>query len=155
MYASIFSFTLLIAIPVASAGQRAENAIKFRQSGYMFMRWNMGKIKNQVIKQPESYNKEQVLAAATVIAAVARSGIEGLFTPETSTGKGWKETRVRPEFFDNPDEVKKYTLMLRRNANALVTAANTGDVGNIKAQFKKVLDACKSCHKNFALESSE
>ena len=131
------------------AEQKAENTIKFRQSGYMFMRWNMGKIKNQVIKQPESNNKKQVLASANVIAAIAQSGIESLFTSETSTGKGWKETRVRPELFDNPEDVEKYTLRLRADADALVAAANTGNVGKIKVQFNKVLKSCKGCHKNF------
>jgi cytochrome c556 len=140
----------IVAITTAALAQiKPEDQIKFRQSGYTFMAWNMGKIKNQVVEHPETYNKEQVIAAANVIAAISSSGMGALFSPESATGKGWKETRVKPEFFQQPDEVKKHAMALNKEAKALVQVADSGDIGAIKTQFTKVFDACKGCHDNF------
>ena len=140
----------IIAVTSATFAQpKLEDQIKFRQSGMMFMRWNMGTIKNQVVKNPQTYNKKQVIAAANVIAAVANSGIETLFTAETKTGKGWKDTRVKPEFFEESDEVKKHVLALKKEANELVKAADNGEIETIKEQFESLFKACKACHKKY------
>jgi len=131
------------------AQPKPEDQIKFRQSGMMVMRWNMGTIKSQVVKKPQTYNKEQVIAAANVIAAIANSGMGVLFSPQTATGKGWKETRVKSGYFKQTDEVKKRSMEFIIEANQLVKIANGDDVKGIKMQFGKLLDACKACHKKF------
>ena len=72
----------VIALSFAAAAQaqvKPEDQIKFRQSGYTFMGWNMGKIKGQVIDNPANYNKEQVIAAANAIAGIANSGMGALY----------------------------------------------------------------------------
>lgn len=134
---------------IAYSKQTAEDKIKFRQSGYMFMRWNMGRIKNQVITDPAKYNRDDVIAAANVIAAISKSGIEKLFTPETSTGKGWKETRVKQGFFTNSDKVKEYFKKLKIEAVELEKVSHTGDIHLIRAQFNILFESCKACHKDF------
>jgi len=135
--------------PIVSADNKTQKKIKFRQSGYMFMRWNMGEIKKQVIKNPDSYNKKQVMAAANVIDAIANSGIEKLFTPDTKEGKGWKKTAVKSGFFDNTDDINEIMNKLQKNTYQLVTAANTGDINAIQTQFENTLVVCKSCHKKY------
>jgi len=128
---------------------KPEDEIKFRQSGMTYMRWNMGKIENQVSKNPETYNKEQVAAAANVIAAIANSGIGSLFSENSKTGKGWKDTRVKPDFFEKPEEVNKYASAFRKEANKLAEVTQSGDVNVIKEQFDTVFTSCKDCHKKF------
>lgn len=146
---AVLALCIAAVAATASAEMKPEDKITFRQSGYTFMRWNMGMIKNQVVDDPQTYNKEKVLAAANVIAATANSGIETLFTPDTEKGKGWKDTRVKPEFFKQPDDAKKRALDFHREADAMAKAAATGDVDLIKAQFDKLQKACKSCHEDF------
>lgn len=142
-------FAGMISISSASAGQlKPEDEIKFRQSGMTFMRWNMGKIKQQVSK-PETYNQQQIIAAANVIAAVANSGIGSLFGPDTKTGKGWKDTRVKAEYFDQPEEVKKLASVFNKEAKQMAETANNGDITRIGEQFEILLKACKGCHKKF------
>ncbi|MDH5232090.1 MAG: cytochrome c [Gammaproteobacteria bacterium] len=128
---------------------KAEDEIKFRQSAYMFMRWNVGKIKTQVIEQPQRYNQAEVEAAATAIVAVANSGLGALFTEQSKRGKGWKETRVKAEFFQQPDDVKQLALDFKQQAEFLLTSTRSGDPAHIEAQFKKLIKACKACHKKF------
>jgi len=143
---------LMLAVAVsgiATAQVKPEDQIKFRQSGYTFMSWNMGKIKGMVIDNPSSYNKDQVVAAANAIAAVANSGMGALFGPGTDKGKGWKDTRVKAEFFQKPDEVRPLAMALAKETTELQRVAATGDVDAIKAQFGKVGGACKDCHDKF------
>ena len=142
----------VIALSFAAAAQaqvKPEDQIKFRQSGYTFMGWNMGKIKGQVIDNPANYNKEQVIAAANAIAGIANSGMGALYAPGTDKGKGWKETRLKSEFFQQQDEVKLVATAFVKEANELAKVAAGGDVAAIKAQFAKVGDACGACHKKF------
>ncbi|QID18932.1 cytochrome c [Nitrogeniibacter mangrovi] len=136
----------------ASAQVKPEDMIKFRQSGYAFMAWNMGKIKAQVVDGAVPYDKAQVEAAANVIAAVANSGMGALYAPGTDQGKGWEKTRLKSAFFQQPDEVRKIAMNFVKQANALQAAAATGDPAAIKAQFGETGKACKACHEKFREE---
>jgi len=149
LIAGIFTLVVGTLSTTAFSEIKPEDEIKFRQSGMTYMRWNMGKIENQVSKNPETYNKEQVAAAANVIAAIANSGIGALFSENSKTGKGWKDTRVKPEFFEQPEEVKKYAGTFRKEANKLAAVTESGDVNVIREQFDTVISACKECHKKF------
>ena len=133
----------------ASAQVKPEEQIKYRQAGYSFMSWNMGKIKAQVIDNPGSFNKDQVAAAANVIAATANSGMGALYGPGTDKDAGNQKTRVKPEFFKEPDEVRKLAMAFVKEANELQKVAATGDAAAIKAQFGKTGESCKACHDKF------
>ena len=133
----------------ALAQVKPEDAIKFRQSGYSFMAWNMGKLKGMLVDNPASYNKEQAIAAANLIAATANSGMGALYVPGSDKGKGWKETRVKPELFTDREGVSKVAVAFNKEANELAKVAASGDAAALKAQFGKVGEACKACHDKF------
>ncbi len=137
---------------IATAQMKPEDMIKFRQSGFTFMAWNMGKIKAQVVDGAVPYNQNQVAAAASAIAAVANSGIGTLFAPGTEQGTGWKATRVKPEFFSEPEEVRKLASDWVEQANKLAEVAAAGNQDAIKAQFGEVGKACKACHDKYRAE---
>ena len=141
----IISLTLATA---ASAQVKPEDQIKFRQAGYSFMSWNMGKIKANL---DGSFNKEQVIAAANVLAATANSGTGALFAPGTEKDVGDQKTRVKPEFFDPAHKTKlnEVAMAFNKEANELAKVAATGDVAAIKAQFGKTGGTCKGCHDAF------
>ena len=139
----IISLTLATA---ASAQVKPEDQIKFRQAGYSFMSWNMGKIKANLEGE---YNAQQVQAAATAIAGIAGSGMGALYGPGTEKDIGNLKTRVKPEFFKEPDEVRKLAMAFAKEANELQKVAATGDVAAIKAQFGKTGESCKACHDKF------
>ena len=139
----IISLTLATA---ASAQVKPEDQIKFRQAGYSFMSWNMGKIKANLEGE---YNAQQVQAAATAIAGIAGSGMGALYGPGTDKDAGSQKTRVKPEFFKEPDEVRKLAMAFAKEANELQKVAATGDVAAIKAQFGKTGESCKACHDKF------
>jgi cytochrome c556 len=138
----------------AAVAAPTEDQIRFRQSAYSFAAWNLAKIKNQVVTKPDTFNKEEVVAAAAAIAAIANSGLDALYAPGTDQGSGWQKTRLKPEFFQKPDEAKKVSEDFVRESNELLKVAETGDVAAIKAQFGKTSGTCKSCHDAFRLRDA-
>ena len=128
---------------------KPEDMIKYRKSGMSFQSWNMGKIKANL---DGTFNKEQVIAAANVIAATANSGIGSLFAPGTEKEIGNQKTRVKPEFFQQPDKVKEASMNYVKEANELAKVAATGDMAAVKAQFGKTGGTCKGCHDDFLMK---
>ena len=125
---------------------KPEDMIKTRKAGYSFMSWNMGKIKANL---DGTFNKDQVVAAANVVAATANSGMGALFGPGTDKDVGDQKTRVKPEFFQQGDKVRELAMNFNKEANELAKVALTGDVAAIKAQFGKTGASCKACHDQF------
>lgn len=130
----------------ASAQVKPEEQIKYRQAGYSFMSWNMGKIKANL---EGDFNKDQVAAAANLVAATANSGMGALFGPGTDKEVAGEKTRVKPEFFEQPDKVKELAMNFAKEANALAKVAASGDAAAVKAQFGKTGGTCKACHDEF------
>ena len=137
---------LLTTTATAALAGPIEEQIRFRQSAYSFAAWNIQKIKAQVVDHPETYNTEVVSAAANAIAAVANSGLGALYGEGTDQGIGWKQSRLKPEFFQKKEEVTKIANAFNEASNELAKVAATGDVNLIKTQFGKVGESCKSCH---------
>ena len=73
---TLLSILALAVAGTASAQMKPEDAIKWRQSGYAFMAWNMSRIKANV---EGTYNKEEVMKAANAIQAIANSGMGALY----------------------------------------------------------------------------
>lgn len=146
---------LLLALLAASltgtvaAQVKPEDAIKFRQSGYGFMAWNMARIKTNV---EGAYNKDEVLKAATAIQAIANSGMGALYLPGTDKGTGWEKTRVKPEFFTNKEGVTKVAVAFNKEANEMAKVAAAGDAAATKEQFGKLAATCKACHDDFKIK---
>jgi cytochrome c556 len=136
----------LTAVTTAVLAGPIEDQIRFRQSAYSFLGWNSAKIKAQAVDHPETFNKDQVIAAANAIAAAANSGLLELYGPGTDKGTGWKTTRLKPEYFEKQAEVKELESTFIKEADELQKVAAGGDVAAIKTQFGKVGAACKECH---------
>lgn len=140
----------LMALGLASSALASdlspEEQIEIRQAGYEFMGWNMGKIKANL---EGNYNAAQVESAANAIAAIANSGMSVLYGPGTDKAVGDTKTRVKPEFFQNMDDVKKIAGEFIEAANALAEVAAEGEAEAVKAAFADVGAACKACHQKY------
>ena len=129
---------------VAFAGP-LEDTIRNRRSSYGFLAWNCGKIKAQAVDHPETFNKEQVIAAADAVAATANSGLLDLYVPGSDQGTGWKPSRLKPEYFQKQDEIKEIEATFIKVGDELQTVAATGDIAGSRAN-SGIGAACKSCH---------
>jgi cytochrome c556 len=143
---ALLSVTL---VGTVSAQMKPEDAIKFRQSAYVTMAWNMARIKANV---EGTYNQEEVIKAANVIQTIANSGLGGLYLPGTDKGKGWEDTRVKPELFTDKEAVGKVAMAFNKEANAMAKVAASGDAAAAKEQFGKLGGSCKGCHDDFKIK---
>jgi hypothetical protein len=88
--------------------------------------------------QPGLIQKDLVVAAANVVAAIANSGMGALFGSGTDKDVGDQKTSVRPEFFKEQDKVKELTLAYIKEANKLQKVAGTGDIKAIKRRLREL-----------------
>jgi cytochrome c556 len=130
----------------AQVAPRPEALIKWRQSAYQVIAWNSGRIKSALAGK---YDSHEVRSAATALAAVANSGLPGLFAPGTAEGKGWRATTARPEVFGDVAKFRALNDEFARETSELARIAAGGEPQAVRQQFLKVAQACKSCHDRF------
>lgn len=131
---------------------KPEDQVRWRQSGYQFMYWNMSRIKANL---DGTFNKDQVIQAANSIAAVANSGMGSLYQPGTEHAKGFNETRAKPELFTDKEGVGKVGKAFFDAANDLAKVAATGDAAAVKTAYGKMGEACKGCHEKYRKEEKK
>jgi cytochrome c556 len=139
----------LAAASSVMAQMKPEDQIRYRQSGYKFMEWNLLRIKANLEGQ---FNKDEVVQAANVIQAIANSGMGKLYGPGTDKGKGWHDTHVKPELFTDKEGVGKVAKAFIEAANEMAKVAAGGDAAAVKTQFGKLGESCKGCHDKYRKE---
>lgn len=148
------AFALLFALLADAAPNRQpkpDEQIRIRQGSELFMSWNMNRIGDMVADRSQSYNKETVMKAAQAVAAVANAGIGTLYGPGTDRAVGETKTRVKAEFFKQPDKVKELMSNFATEANELVRVAEAGEPTAIRQQLGRTNETCKACHESFRI----
>ena len=146
LLAAGLALTVLAGTASAQVIGKMEDQVRWRQSAYHTMAWSMARIKANV---EGTYNKDQVAEAANVIQAIANSKMGYLYQAGSDKAKGWKETRLKPEFFTDKETLGKVAGTFGKEANEMAKVAAGGDAAAVKAQFGKLGDACKGCHDKF------
>lgn len=132
------------------AGAKPETLIKWRQSAFQVIGWTCGRVK--LALDATTYDKEEVVKAASALAAVSNAGLGALFAPGTEQGKGWHDTAAKQELFAVGSKAGEIAGTLARETNELVKIANTSDAAAVKVQFGKVAATCKACHDDFRVK---
>ena len=141
--------SIALSTPTLASELKPEEMIKFRKAGYSFMSWNMGKIKANL---EGSFKQDEVLRAAQAIAGVANSGMGALYAPGTDKDAGDQKTRLKSEFFKEPEKVREIAMNFSAQANELAKVSASGNQAAIGAQFKKLGDSCKACHDRYRVK---
>jgi cytochrome c556 len=68
-------------------------------------------------------------------------------------GSNVGETAAIPAIWMDKDEFKKHAAIAAQKSEALAKAVAAGDTKSYPARFSELGDACKSCHKEFRMES--
>ncbi|WP_068638160.1 c-type cytochrome [Thauera butanivorans] len=144
-----FGILALSLVGTVSAQVKPEDQIKYRQAGYSFMAWNMGKIKASLDGE---FNVQQVQAAASAVAAIAGSGMGALYGPGTESDIGDRKTRVKPEAFQNMADLGKLATDFNAAAANLADAAAKGDKAAVQKAFGETGATCKACHDKYRLD---
>jgi cytochrome c556 len=140
------ALALMASSATAQIVGKTEDQIRWRQSAYTTMAWSMNRIKANV---EGTFNKEQVVEAANVIQAIANSKMGALYQPGSDKGKGWEDTRLKPEFFTDKETLGKVAGAFNKAANEMAKAAASGDQLAVTDAFDALGKSCKGCHDNF------
>lgn len=138
---------LVMATSLSAAALEVEDQVYFRKASYGFMAWNSGKIK-AMLDGEEAWDIKKVQAAANAIASVANSGMGALYGAGSDNSQ-FKDTRLKPEFFQNADKAREAGMMLNTAANELAKVAQTDDKEAITKAYGQVGQSCKNCHDQF------
>jgi len=135
---------LAVAVPASAQFSKPEDAIRYRQAGYVIMGNHMGRIFNQL--KADKPDIAAIQRSAAIIDFVSQLPGEG-YIPGSEKG-GNPPTRAKPEIFTDP-KVRDIGRAMRQEVVKLVDVSKTGDVAAIRTQFQATVKSCDSCHDNY------
>ena len=116
----------------------------YRQSAFTLMAMNFGPM-SAMLKDEMPWDKEKFAGWAEDLDDVAGLDIARGFAPGTDKGT----TRAKPGIWENMDDFNAKLDDLRSATDALSTAAEGGDMEQIKLAFGNTGKACKACHDEY------
>jgi cytochrome c556 len=134
------------AVALPQSAPRPEQLVKWRQSAFQVIGWNSGRIKAALAG---TYDATEVRAAATTLAALANSGLPGLFPEQSASAKGWRATTANAAAFTDAPKFRALSDEFAHEANELARLAAGTDRDAVGKQFARVAQTCKTCHDKF------
>ena len=135
------SVILITASPAFAQFQKAEDAIKYRQSVYSVMGTHFGRI-GAVVKGEVPYNKDDVAKNAAVVATLST-------LPWQAFGAGTEGGKAQPAIWTEANKFKMGSEKMQTAITELNQAAQSGNLENIKKAFSATGQTCKACHDDF------
>lgn len=135
------SIIMTAAIPAFAQFQKPEDAIKYRQNAFNVMATHFGRI-GAVVKGEVPYNKEEVVKNAAIVAMM--SGL-----PWQAFGPGTEGGKAQPLVWTESSKFKAGSEKMQAAVAELNTAAQSGNLDNIKKAFGAAGQTCKACHDDF------
>ena len=123
---------------------KPEDAIRYRQSAYVIMGTQMGKIAAQL--KSDKPDVAQIQRSAGIVDFVSQLPGEG-YVPGSEKG-GNPRTRAKPEIFTDP-KVREVGTAMRTEVIKLNDVAKGGDIAAIRTQFQATVKTCDNCHDNY------
>jgi cytochrome c556 len=142
----VLSAAALAAVSVTAQAQFAkpEDAIRYRQSAYVIMGNQMGRIAAQL--KADKPDVALIQRSAGIVDFVSQLPGEG-YVPGSEKG-GNPPTRAKAEIFTDP-KVRDVAKAMRTEVTRLVEVSRGGDVAAIRKQFQATVDSCNACHDDY------
>ena len=138
------SATIALAISTGTAFaqfQNADKAVEYRESVMTVMGTHFGRI-GAVVKGDVPYNKDEVAKNAAIVSMMST-------LPWQAFGPGMEGGKAKSEVWSDNAKFKAAAEKLQLATANLNTAAQSGDLDNIKKAFGAAGQACKGCHDDF------
>jgi len=139
----ILSTTALLAMSTTAFAQfqNADKAVEYRESVMTVMGTHFGRI-GAVVKGDVPYNKDEVAKNAAIVSMMST-------LPWQAFGPGMEGGKAKSEVWSDNAKFKAAAEKLQLATANLNTAAQSGDLDNIKKAFGAAGQACKGCHDDF------
>ena len=140
---TVFAGLLLVAATV-QAQVKPETAIRYRQSLFHVIQWNLVPLA-EMTKGKAPFDAAEAEKRAARIAALAEQIVEG-FPAGSDSGA---DTDAKSEIWLNLPDFEAKAHALATQAGVLGATAKGGNETEFRAQFDRVRSACKACHDKF------
>jgi cytochrome c556 len=137
----------LAAVSVWAQDIKPDRAIRYRQGVMRAINWHFG-ILGAMAKGDRAYDKAVAVRSATFVQQLSQMPWEGFIA---GSDKG-APTKALPEIWTDAAKFKDHQEAFIAAAPKLVSAANTGDVAQLRAAVGTVGRACNDCHDDFRKE---
>lgn len=134
---------LATALPAAAQFQKPEDAIKYRQSAFTVMASHFGRIA-AMAQGKVPFDAAAAKANADIVATMSRLPFAA-FPAGTDSG----QTKAKAEIWSEPDKFRQGATTMQEAVGRLQTAANSGNLDQIKAAVGDVGKSCKACHDSY------
>lgn len=135
------SLALITASPAFAQFQKAEDAIKYRQSTFSVMATHFSRI-GAVVKGEVPYSKEDVAKNAAIVATLSS-------LPWQAFGPGTEGGKAQPAIWTEAAKFKASSEKMQTAVAELNQAAQSGNLESIKKAFSATGQTCKACHDDF------
>ncbi len=127
-------------VPVQAQFSKPERAVQYRQAAFTIMNNHMGRI-SQAVQGKIPYDREAVVRSAEIIEAVGKLPYEA-FTP----GSDLMESKAKPSIWKEEAKFRQLAADMQAETVKLTAAAKSGDLDNIRNQFRATAKSCDACH---------
>ena len=135
---------VLSATPAMAQFAKAEDAVKYRQSGMFMMAQNFGRVA-AMAQGKAPFDAKVAAESAAVAEYMSKLPWAGFVAGSESAGS----TKAKPEIWTNAAQFKENADKMQAEMSKFSAAAKTGNLDNIKAALPGVGGACKACHDDF------
>jgi cytochrome c556 len=142
MKRTVLSIACAIALigPVHAQFSKPERAVQYRQAAFTIMNNHMGRI-SMATQGKVPYDKDAVLRSAEIIEIVGKLPYEA-FTP----GSDLMESKAKPSIWKEEAKFKQLATDMQSETVKLTAAAKSGNLENIRNQFRATAKSCDACH---------
>jgi cytochrome c556 len=137
----VASIILITASPAFAQFQKAEDAIKYRQSAFSLIGTHFSRI-GAVVKGEVPYTKEDVARNAAILATLSA-------LPWQAFGAGTEGGKAQPAIWTEGNKFKAGSEKMQAAITELNQAAQSGNLESIKKAFSATGQTCKACHDDF------
>ena len=135
----------LLCCGIAAYAATPAEIVAARQANFKQMGKGMKAIREQMISPTPSF--DAIKAGANAMNEAAGK-VDGYF-PQGSGPQAGLKTGALPAIWEKNGEFKGDAAKLVKAVAAMRTAAASGNIDQVKAQFMAVGGTCKECHQNF------
>ncbi|MFA7503624.1 MAG: cytochrome c [Burkholderiaceae bacterium] len=133
---------VMMSAPAVAQFEKAEDAVKYRQSAFTLMGAHFGRI-GAVVKGEAPYSPA-VAADAKVVETISHLPFAGF-----GEGTEGDDTGARPEIWQDRAKFDKAAENMQAAVAELAKVAASGDEGALRGAFGAAGKSCKDCHDDF------
>ena len=133
-----------VSAPAFAQFEKAEDAIKYRQSAFFVMGQHFGRI-GAMANDKAPFDAKAAQDNAVIVATLAHLPWVA-FGPGTDKGA---KTKAKPTIWTEQVKFQELADDRKKATTELAAAARTNNLDNLKGAFGDAAKSCKACHDNY------